>query len=191
MMLPLVEGAALDQRRSGTIHQPQHPRHRQIKHRLIQFARFDRGDQRHITHPEVWRHLQIQAAPQRSDPVMNRTPIRNHDAVRSPLVAQHLGQQPTVLRAVRAVQLVVGAHHRPRVGAGDDALEGWQIDLPQCALIHLRADPQPVVFLVVGRIMLERRPDAEALNTLHHRGGQLAREVRIFGQVLEVPTAQR
>ena len=100
----------------GPQHQPEHPGHRLVEHRLREPPGGHRGDDGPVAEPQVGRHLQVQPGGQCGDPVMHRAPVRHDQPVEAPLVPEHLGQQPPVLRRVLAVDLVVGAHHRPRPG---------------------------------------------------------------------------
>ena len=175
----------------GPQHQPEHPGHRLVEHRLREPPGGHRGDDGPVAEPEVGRHLQVQPGGQGGDPVMHRAPVRHDQPVEAPLVPEHLGQQPPVLRRVLAVDLVVGAHHRPRPGCGDHVLEGGQVDLAQGALVHVGADPEPVGLLVVRREVLHARPDLLRLQAVHQPGGEPAGQERVLGQVLEVAPAQR
>ena len=49
------------------------------------------------------------------DPVVNRAPVGDDQALEAELLAQHGGEQPGVLGGGQPVDLVVGAHHRPRL----------------------------------------------------------------------------
>ena len=109
-----VVGAALRGRWTSAVEQAQQPRDREVEHRFVQVSVTHRGDELRIGEPARRRHLQVQACLQARDAILDRTPIRHHEAVEAPLVAEHLGQQPRMLRRVGAVELVVRAHHRPR-----------------------------------------------------------------------------
>jgi len=87
------------------------------------------------------------------------------------------------------VKPVVGTHHGPRPGIGDDALERGEVDLAQCPLVDVGADPQPIGLLIVGGIVLDRRTDAPALQTLDMGGAEDARQQRVLREVLEVASA--
>ena len=136
-------------------------------------------------------HLQVQPGGQRGHRVVHGAPVGDHRAGEAPFLAQDLSQQPPVVGRIHAVDLVVRAHHGGRLGLGDDALEGGQVNLAQRALVSVGADQHPVGFLVVGREVLDRRPDALALLALDVRGAEQAGQQRILGVVLEVPPAQR
>ena len=159
--------------------------------RLVELAGAHRGDDRGVADAEVGRHLEVEPGGDRRDAVVDRAPVGHHEPVEAPLVAQHLGEQPVVLRRVGAVDLVVGAHHRPRPRLLDDALEAGQVDLAQRALVDVGRDAQPVGLLVVGRVVLDRRADALALQALDERRAEHAGDERVLGEVLEVAPAQR
>ena len=185
-----VHGGRIRQGGPSLLDQPEHPPYGLVQHRFVQFAGAHRRDHRLIADPEIRRHLQVQPGGHGRDPIMHRTPVRHHDPVETPLVPEHLGQQPVVFGRVRSVDLVVRAHHRPRLRLLDHRLEGRQVDLPQGPLVHLGADPEPVVFLVVGGVVLHRRADALALDALDHGGRQGPGQVGVFRHVLEVAPAQ-
>ena len=136
-------------------------------------------------------HLQVQPGGQRGDRVAHGAPVGDDRAGETPFLAQDFGQQPRVLGRIDAVDLVVCAHHRGRLGLGDDPLEGGQVDLAQSPLVDVGADPHPLGLLVVRGEVLDRRPDALVLLALDVRRAEHARQQRILGVVLEVPPAQR
>jgi hypothetical protein len=70
------------------------------------------------------RHLEVQTGRERGNPVVHRSPVRDDEAVKTPLVPEDLREQPVILRPVDAVDPVVGAHHRPGVRSCDRGLEG-------------------------------------------------------------------
>ena len=94
-------------------------------------------------------------------------------------------------RGVHAVDPVVGAHDRPRVGGPDDPLEPAQVDLPQRPLVDVGAHPQAVGLLVVRGEVLQRRADALALQAADQRRTEHAADQRVLRQVLEVAATQR
>ncbi len=100
-------------------------------------------------------------------------------------------QQPQVLRDGVAVHLVVGAHDRPGLAGGDHALEGGQVDLAQGAFVDLGVDAEPVGLLVVGGVVLDRGAHSAGLDAVDDPDGQLTGQEGVFGEVLEVPPAQR
>ena len=69
--------------------------------------------------------------------VLRAEPVRDHDAVEAPLVAQDPVQQRCMRGAGRPVQAVVGGHQRPRAGLAHRRLEGRQVELAQRARIDL------------------------------------------------------
>ena len=137
------------------------------------------------------RHLEVEAGGDRGHARIHRSPVRDHGTLEAPLVAQHLGEQPVVLRGGDAVDPVVRAHHGPRLLAPHDPLEGGKVDLAQRALVDLGAHRHPVGLLVVRGEVLEGRADPGRLQAAHPRGAELAGQQRVLGEVLEVATAQR
>ena len=81
-------------------------------------------------------HLKAAAGARGLDGTVRTTPVRDDHAVETPLGAQDVGQQMLVLVRVGAVDEVVGAHDRPRLGLSTDDLEAGQVDLTHRALVH-------------------------------------------------------
>jgi hypothetical protein len=173
------------------LHQFQKAGHGPVEHRLVQLAGLDRGHDLGIADAQVRRHLEVKAGGQRRHPVGNCAPVGHDQPGVAPLVAQHLGEQPIILGRVGAVDLVVGAHHGPRIGGLDDVLERGEVDLAEGALVHVGAHPQPVGLLIVGRVVLDAGTGAGALNAFDEGGPEHGRDVWVLGEVLEVAAAQR
>ena len=184
-----VELAAFG-RRLGLENNGEYPPHGFVEVSLVQLAAAHGLD--HGLHPALSRagHLQIQPALQRLDPVVHRAPVGHHQAFEAPLVLEDIDQQLVVLGAVGSVELVVGAHHRPGPGLFDHRLERRQVDLAEGALVDQGVDAKALVFLVVGREVLERRAYTGALHAVDEAGGQLAGQEGILGEVLEIAAAQ-
>ncbi len=106
------------------------------------------------------RHFQVEARGECRHAVVDRSPVRNDEAVEAPLFAEYLGEQPMVLARVHTVDLVVRAHDRRRGRSLDGVFEAGQIDLAQRPFVDVGTDSHPVVFLVVGSEVLERGSDA-------------------------------
>ena len=79
-----------------------------------------------------------------------------------------------------------------------------EVDLTQCALAHNGVGPEAIVFLVIASVfkmstirlpyatshshlheVLDCCSDTARLHATHIRGGDMAREVRVFGEALE------
>ena len=105
----------------------------------------------------VRRHLEVEAglaAPATRSWTAPQS--RDHDTVEAPLVAQHLGEQEVVLAGVGAVDLVVGAHDRPRLARRDRPSEAAQVDLAQRPLVDLRVAPhRSVSWLLAAKCFTE------------------------------------
>jgi hypothetical protein len=84
--------------------------------------------------PELRRpgHLDIETAEAGCDRVVDGAPVGDDDTVEAPFRPQEVVEH-RMRRQVCAVQLVVGAHDRPRVCLPDGELEGKEIDLAQRA----------------------------------------------------------
>jgi len=175
---------------AGAVDELEHPGHGGVEDVLVQLARADGGDDGGVADAKVGRHLQVQAGGKGGDSVVDRAPVGDDQAVEAPFVPENGGEQPGVLGGVHAVDLVVGAHHRPWPRLGDRALEAGEVDLAKGPLVDLGADPQPVGLLVVDGVVLEGGTHALALDAVDHCRPQDAGEHRILGEVLEVAPAQ-
>ena len=137
------------------------------------------------------RHLQVEPCRDADDAIVHGSPVRDHEAVEAPVVAQHAGEQPRVLRGPDPVELVVRAHDGPGCRVLHDPLESAQVDLAQRARVHIRARAHAVELLVVGREVLERGADALRLDATDRCGAEDAGHDRVLREVLEVASAQR
>jgi hypothetical protein len=125
----------------GAVDQLEHPGHGGIQDLLVELTGADGGDDRGVADATVGWHLQVQAGGQGGDPVVDRAPVGDDQAVEAPLATQDGGEQPGVLGGVHPVDLVVGAHHRPWLVLGDGALKAGEVDLAKRPLVDLGADP--------------------------------------------------
>ena len=125
--------------------------------------------------------------------------IGDHDALESPLVAQHVGQHPAVGMGRNAADLVVGGHHHLGVGLLDRRTELRQIHLQQRPLgelcrTHVRAGFRHAV----SRHVLQRCEDAigaerqrVTLQAAHLRNSHPAGDVGILAERLLDPSPAR
>ena len=139
----------------------------------------------------AWRHFKVEAGVEGCHAVMIGAPIAHNDALEAPLVAQHVGEQPVVLRGVHAVDAVVGAHDGPWLGGFDDVFEGREVDLAQRPLGDVGADAQAVGLLIVGGKVLERGAHALGLHAGDDTYGLMAGQIRVFGPIFEAAAAER
>ncbi len=169
----------------------QNPPHRFIQHGLIQRAALHRLH--HRLYPPRARagHFEIEAAFQSRDTIVHRAPIGDDEAFQAPFLLEDFGEQMRLFRAIDAIDAVVGAHHRPGLRFLDRDLERGKVDLAEGALIHLSVDGHALIFLIVGRVVLERRPHSPALDAVDEAGRHFARQVGILREILEVAPAQR
>ncbi|GAB4057498.1 hypothetical protein GCM10028775_61060 [Catellatospora paridis] len=168
-----------------------HPRGGGLQRGGVERAVGDGTYQRVVTGVVGAGHGQVETGAYGGDAVHDRAPVGHDQAHEAPLVAQHLREQPVVLRGVHPVDAVVRAHDGPRLGLLHDPLERAQVHLAQGALVDVGADPHAVGLLAVDREVLERRADAPALQAAHPLGGQHPGQQRVLGVVLEVAAAQR
>ena len=103
---------------------------------------------------------------------------------------QHLADQPVVLRAVRAMEAVVGSHHRSHPGP-HGRFERNQVHLSQHPFRHVDVDDAPRELGVVAHEVLHAARDALRLDAFDVRRGDRRGQQRIFAQALEVAPADR
>src|SRR3712207_885332 len=104
--------------------------------------------------------------------------VGDHVALETPLVFEDLGEQPPVLTAELAVDLVVGAHHRSRALL-DAALEVRQVHLAERPLGDAHVHPKTRVLYAVEREVLDTGHRVP-LHAAHQGGAHLAEVVRIL-----------
>ena len=139
----------------------------------------------------VARHFEIEPRFEGSDSIMRGAPIGHHKAVKAPLFAENIGEEPLVLRTERAIDGVVGAHEGRGLCGFHDALKCFEVDLAGGALIADAVAPEAVVFRIVEGKVLDGNAHALALNALDFADAHLGSKQGIFGIVFEVPPAQR
>ena len=123
--------------------------------------------------------------------VVGATPVRDHDPVVSPFVSEDIFQKMCVLIRVGAVHLVVACHQRFRTAFFYGDLKTGQINLSQRSLVNHRIHRHAPQFLAVHRKMLRTGISPLALNAPDISGSHLSRQIRIFGKILKVSSAQR
>ena len=154
----LRPGHGLGSRGCGALEQSPDTIHDSIEHGLIACTVPHRVDDDPVG--LRWWHFDIKPGHDRRHAIHDRSPIGDHQAVESPLLTQERGEETLVLTGIHAVDLVVGAHQRPRTGLLDGHFEGRQVDLTQGALIHFGTHAEPIGFLVVHGEVLGYCADA-------------------------------
>jgi hypothetical protein len=116
---------------------------------------------------------------------VSATPVRHHEPVEAPLVAQDVEQQAGVLGAELAEEPVVGRHHAPGARLGDGRLEGTQVDLPQDRLGHADVHRHALDLGVVAHEVLHGDRDAVGLDASHEADGEAGAQLWILRVALE------
>ena len=121
----------------------------------------------------------------RREDVLHATAVGDDIAVKAPVAAQYIGQQPGVARAGRTVDGVVGCHDRLGTALGDTGLEGGEIVFAQHLLRCGDLTLETVVLLVVDCEVLGRRYHLEvalvvALQTTDKGRSRLSAQEGIF-----------
>ena len=140
---------------------------------------------------EIGSHLQVHPAKNRAARVVNASPIRHDQSLKTPFALQNLIQQIITLAAVDAAQLVVCAHHRPHFRLLHRRLERGQMDFAQRPFIHLHVHFVAISLLIVRGKMFGARRDALRLNARDVTHRHATSEERIFAEVFKIPPTQR
>ena len=82
------------------------------------------------------RHLEAAARAHSLHRTVRTTPVGDDHAGETPLGSQYVGEQVLVLVSVNAVDEVVGAHDRPRLGNATHDFEASQVNFAHRALVH-------------------------------------------------------
>ncbi len=180
-------GQLLTVERAGAEHHPQHAPRVVVEDRAGQPAVADGG--RQFGEEVRTAELLVQARERGRHTGLRGGVVGTDRAVEAPLVLEDIVEQREVLAHELPVDLVVGAHRRPRVLRRGG--ERGQVDLPQRAVVHVGASGLAVLLLVVGREVLHLGGDLLALHTLDEARAEHAGEVRVLAVALEVPARLR
>ncbi len=74
-------------------------------------------------------------------------PVGHDNALETPVIAEHLGEQVVVALSIDAVDLVVGRHDRPRLCLAHSHLEATEIEFAQGTLRDTLVDTRAVALL--------------------------------------------
>ena len=95
--------------------QREHTLGRTVQKRLRKFTGFDGFHDLPVSFTYRGRHLQFKTCRKRIQAVVGRAPVTHDHTVKSPLVAENIGQEFSVLTAVFPVDTVISTHDRPRL----------------------------------------------------------------------------
>ena len=137
------------------------------------------------------RHTQIAPGMHGGHAAAQCAPVGYDHAVKAPVPAQHLGQQPGVIAGMYIVDARIAAHDGFRLRIFYDGFKRGQVQLAQGALINLAVAVEALVLLIVGGKVLETGARAALLRTLHPCRAHGARNVGVLGEILKIAPAQR
>ena len=135
-------------------------------------------------------HLQAATGTSRLNRTVRTAPVRDDHAVEAPLGTQDVGEKVLVLVRVDAVDEVVGAHDRPRLGSAAHDLKAGQVDLTHRARVHDRVRRHASQLLGVNREVLRAGGGLRRLDSFDEARGHASGEDRVLGEVLEVTPTQ-
>ena len=137
------------------------------------------------------RHTQIAPGMHGGHAAAQCAPVGYDHAVKAPVPAQHLGQQPGIIAGMYIVDTRIAAHDGFRLGSLDDGFKRGQVQLAHRAFVNLAVAVEALVLLIVGGKVLETGARAALLRTLHPCRAHGARNVGVLGEILEIAPAQR
>ena len=164
--------------------------HALIEQGFVNFTCAHRVDDLLIIQAAGGGHFEILPRNKAGDAFVIGAPVCDDEAFEAPVPAQHVGQQPFVFGAEGAVDLVVCAHDRPRLGLFDGYFKRGEIDFAQRAFVHNRIDLHAARFLIVARKMLERGAHALFLHAVDKGRAHLSCEQRVLGEIFKIASAQ-
>ena len=123
--------------------------------------------------------------------VVGAAPVGDHGPVIAPLAVQDILQQVMVLVGVGAVDPVVGGHDAPGPALFHGDLKAGEVQLPQGALVQHAVAGHAAQLLIVGGKVLGAGRNAHRLDAAHIACCQLAGQVRVLREILEIAAAQR
>ena len=136
------------------------------------------------------RHTQIAPGMHGGHAAAQCAPVGYDHAVKAPVPAQHLGQQPGIIAGMYIVDTRIAAHDGFRLRIFYDGFKRGQVQLAQGALINLAVAVEALVLLIVGGKVLKARARAALLCALHPRRAHCARDKRVLGEILEITPTQ-
>ena len=158
---------------------------------LTHFAGIDEWLQVFTVHELAGRHLDIEAGVGWAHRVIGGIPVRHQHALKSPVLAQDIDIEVTVLRRVLAVDQVVGVHHCADMSLLHGRFEGGQIDFADGTVVDDGIGIVPQEFAVVSQVMLDSGADTLLLHAADIAHGDRPGEERIFAEVLKVAAIAR
>ena len=121
--------------------------------------------------------------------VIAAAPVGHDSAVEAPVPAQDVLQKVGVLVGVGAVDEVVAGHDGLGVRLFDDDFKAGQVEFPQGSLVDDGVRRHAAQLLAVDGKVFGAGGDTVGLDAAHVGRGQLAGEVRVLREILEVAPA--
>ena len=136
------------------------------------------------------RHTQIAPGMHGGHAAAQCAPVGYDHAVKAPVPAQHLGQQPGIIAGMYIVDARIAAHDGFGLCGLDDRFKRGQVQLAHRAFVNLAVAVETLVLLIVGGKVLKARARAALLCALHPRRAHCARDKRVLGEILEITPTQ-
>ena len=155
------------------------------------FSAFHRRQQFAHTVPAGGGHFQRGAVLYAQRVVVAPAPVGDDRAVKAPLAAQNIHEQVLILVGVSAIDKIVRRHNAAGMPLFDGNFKPGQVDFPQGALVHDGVRRHTPRFLAVDGKVLRAGGYALGLDAANIPRRQLAREIRVLGEILKAAPAQR
>ena len=179
------------QRSLGVKHQRQQFGQAGVDVGFRDFAAFHRRQQLAHAVPAGGGHFQRGAVFHAQRVVVASAPVGDDRAVKAPFAAQDLREQMLILVGVSAIDKIVRRHNAAGMPLFDGDLKPGQVDFPQGALVHDGVRRHTPRFLAVDSKVLRAGGYALGLNAANIPRRQLARQIRVLGEILKAAPAQR
>ena len=135
-------------------------------------------------------HLQIEASPHAFAGRVRAAPVTHHQAIKAPLLAEDVGEEPLVLATVHPIEPVVGAHGGPGSTFLHRVFKGPQVEFAKRPFRDDAVDRPALVLGLVAGVMLDGRGDSHLLEALDIGGGEAPGQVGVFGVAFEVAAVE-
>ncbi len=176
---------------AGPLGEAKDPPRLLVEHRLVDVARLHRVGKVRTEPVAGPGHLDVEPGGGGADRAVRAEPVGYDDTVEAPFALEDLPEQPRMLTAERAVEAVIGAHHRPHARLRNRRFEWGEVDLAQRTIIDVDTDRHPFVLLVVAREVLDATPDPMRLHAVDVRDREPRGEPRVLGEGLERAASER
>ena len=174
-----------------TVYNIQNAFHRPVQYLFLQPSILHRFHNKPVIDAAGGGHFQIQSGFQIGHPVIDRSPVAHHKAVKAPFTAQYIGKRFFILRRISAIDSVIRTHDGPGFFLFYRSLKSCKVNLMQGTFINLGGRGQPAVLLIVRQEMLDAGSHIFALHARNQRARHFRSHIWVFRIIFKIPAAQR